>query len=86
MPSKYKSLNCVPLEPKSTSSSVTGLIEPLKSCIWSSPPALKIILLSVAKSISLSASRPITKLALVSDVMPVCDAFTLYVKSYGSPS
>ena len=73
-------------EPKSISSSVTGSIAPLVILTWSAPSALNIIVLSVAKSISLSASLPITKDAFVIEVIPVCDASTVNVKSYGSPS
>ena len=65
------SLNLKAVVPKSTSLSVTGCNTPSTNFTWSAPPALKIILLSVAKSISLSASLPITKAAFVRDVIDV---------------
>ena len=57
--------------PRSTSLSVTGAKAPSISLIWSAPAALNKILLSVAKSISLSASLPITKAVLRIEVTPV---------------
>jgi len=67
VPSKNASLNSKLDVPKSISLSVTGAKAPSTNLIWSAPAALNIILLSVAKSISLSASLPITKLVFVND-------------------
>ena len=71
MPSKKASLNSNELVPKSTSLLVTGANAPSTSLIWSAPDALNKIVLSVAKSISLSESLPITKLVFKTDVTPV---------------
>ena len=65
VPSKNASLNSKLDVPKSTSLSVTGAKAPSTNLIWSAPEALNKILLSVAKSISLSASLPTTKLVFV---------------------
>ena len=73
MPSKNASLNSKLDVPKSISLLVTGTKAPSCNFIWSAPAALNIILLSVAKSISLSASLPITKLVFSKDDIVVCD-------------
>ena len=72
--SKYPFLNWRLAVPKSTSSSATGAKAPSTNLIWSAPSALNNIVLSVAKSISLSASLPTTKLVFVNDVIDVWDA------------
>ena len=66
------SLNLTAVVPKSTSLSIPAWNTPSINFTWSAPPALNIMLLSVAKSISLSASLPTTKAALVRDVTVVC--------------
>ena len=79
-PLKNKLVNLfVPLVPKATSSSVTGSKTPSFKTIWSAPAALNIMLLSVAKSISLSASLPTTKLVFVTDVIPVSQSRSVVV-------
>ena len=47
----YRSLNCNALEPKSTSSSVVGSIEPLLKVICVSPPAVTVITSEPLKAI-----------------------------------
>ena len=66
------SLNCRLLLPKSISASVTGKRAPSINLIWSAAPALNKIVLSVAKSMSLSASLPTTKLVFSTEVIAVC--------------
>ena len=68
-------------------SKLLASISPLDLNITLSPPATSnIIWLSVLNLIRLSSSLPITRLAFFTDVMPVCAASTVIVKSKGSLS
>ena len=61
------------------SNDVASISPEVLNITLSPPSTLNIIWLSVAKSISLSESLPITKLALTTDVIPVCAASTANV-------
>ena len=56
VPSKYPSLNSYELEPKSTSLSVVGRIEPLLNVTWVSPPVLTVITSEPENSIDVFVS------------------------------
>ena len=71
VPSKYPSLNSNDEVPRSTSLSDKGAKTPSVNLIWSCAPALNVTSLSVPKSISLSASLPITKLVFNTEVIAV---------------
>ena len=68
-------------------SKLVASISPLALNITLSPPETsKIIWLSVPNFIRLSSSLPIARLVFLTDVMPVCAASTVIVRSNGSPS